>query len=77
MASLQKTSAVKVFRFVDDFPVSHWTNQTDQQSSVESFNVLHSKMKRLVLTSELPSDNKLRLLDMELNFRLDHVCWHY
>uniref|UniRef100_A0A131Z227 Tick transposon n=1 Tax=Rhipicephalus appendiculatus TaxID=34631 RepID=A0A131Z227_RHIAP len=41
------------------------------------FIITDTELTPLELTTEYPSDNRLRFLDLELSFSNNHVCWGY
>lgn len=74
---------LKVFRYVDDFliilkaslltlPVSKYIVTAN-----EILEVFQRVGKGLSFTNEMPSDNCLQFLDLNLTFLPDHVCWIY
>lgn len=77
-SKLSQTSAVKVMRYVDDFLIFYSTNPSDAQPAANAvFDVFVAELSCFELTTEHPSDNKLRFLDLELAFSDSHVCWRY
>lgn len=77
MECLHQTTAVKVFRFVDDFLIFYRSNHSDTQQCADRIvEVFRSCMSKLQLTTEFPTGNRLRFLDLEM-FLSDHVCWQY
>lgn len=72
--SLQETNVIQVFRFVDllvilDCDEQEWSKQL---SSVLSYNYALSP---LILTHELPVENVLRFLDVEIHLSPRLPCW--
>ncbi|XP_075740507.1 uncharacterized protein LOC142786762 [Rhipicephalus microplus] len=66
---LQLTSAVKVFRFVDDFLILYRSNHSEaQQRADQIVDVFRTCLGSLQLTTEFPIANKLRFLDIEVFF---------
>ncbi|XP_077502011.1 uncharacterized protein LOC144113013 [Amblyomma americanum] len=56
---------VKVMRYVDDFLV-FYRKSNAQQTVAQIFDVFSTELNNLQLTTELPTSNKLRFLDLEL-----------
>ncbi|XP_077526148.1 uncharacterized protein LOC144137987 [Haemaphysalis longicornis] len=77
-SKLSQTSAVKVMRYVDDFLIFYSTNPSDEQLAAKTvFDGFVAELSCFELTTEHPSDNKLRFLDLELTYLDSHVCWRY
>ncbi|CAN7997046.1 unnamed protein product, partial [Ixodes hexagonus] len=76
---LNADNVLKVFRYVDDFLVLLKTN-----TSVTHLNMVQSVLadfrqhgKGLLFTHELPDNNQLQFLDINITINEQHACWMY
>ncbi|KAH7938980.1 hypothetical protein HPB52_003324 [Rhipicephalus sanguineus] len=75
---LASKGSIKIFRYVDDFLVLLPAKLEDAPAEVERiFSAFETTFHGLTFTKELPSDEHIRFLDLELHLGRQHICWAY
>ncbi|XP_049269018.1 uncharacterized protein LOC125757457 [Rhipicephalus sanguineus] len=71
-------TVVRVFRYVDDYLVLFQAEENSIEArSRQLLHLFEATLDGLTLTMELPTQQRLRFLDLELTFGREHVCWAY
>uniref|UniRef100_A0A6G5AHF2 Putative tick transposon n=1 Tax=Rhipicephalus microplus TaxID=6941 RepID=A0A6G5AHF2_RHIMP len=75
---LEGSHVVKIFRYVDDFLVIlNCKSSMFHSLATQTIGVFENCLQPLVVTHEMPDNDKLRFLDLNLVFSPQHICWCY
>lgn len=77
-ACFDKMKVIRVFRFVDDFLFFvDCKVEVLESRALEVQTIVKDNFKPLIFTHELPVNQTIQFLDINLTFSPDHTCWMY